>query len=285
VIVTRIVGGLGNQMFQYAVGRAVSIASAQAFKLDLTEMERYTLHSLQLDQFNIQAEIALPEEVPFPARKSLFGRTINAVRNRRRINQVFEKSLSFNSDILELRSSAYLSGYWQSEKYFSAHADTIRRDFSLKRSLSRERLDTLAKICKSTFPVSVHVRRGDYVTNAVANSIHGTCEPGWYRTAMTTMTASNPTFFVFSDDPNWARENLPAFEKMYFVEPQADGRDAEDMHLMASCRSHIIANSTFSWWGAWLNPDKAKKVIAPSRWFRTEERNSDDILPSDWYRL
>ncbi|GAK69140.1 hypothetical protein RRU01S_03_03120 [Agrobacterium rubi TR3 = NBRC 13261] len=93
------------------------------------------------------------------------------------------------------------------------------------------------------------------------------------------------TFFVFSDDVAWARQNLPVIGEMFFVEPQSDGRDGEDMHLMASCRSHIIANSTFSWWGAWLNPRHDKHVLAPKHWFRSQKHDDSDLVPSEWERL
>jgi len=287
VIVTRIVGGLGNQMFQYAVGRALSAKTVQEFKLDLSEMDRYKVHALQLDQFNIKGVRAGRHEIPFRPRKSFFGKILTALKNRNRIPQVFETTPSFDPSVLQRKGSCYLSGYWQSEKYFSDCSELIRADFSLKGPMSDERQAVLSQIRDAEAPVSVHVRRGDYVTNTTANSIHGTCEPEWYRQAMRKISdrTGDPTFFVFSDDPMWARSNLPTYEKMVFVEPRADGKDAEDMHLMSSCQSHIIANSTFSWWGAWLNPRQDKRVIAPARWFRAEDRDSTDLVPAQWERL
>lgn len=287
VIITRIVGGLGNQMFQYAVGRALSIETDQTLKLDLTEMERYAVHAFQLEQFDIIYEAAERREIPYPPRKGLFGRLVTKIKNRARIPQLFEKTQSFDPNVMNWRGPAHLSGYWQSEKYFARHADVIRQDFSLNQSYSHQRQNVFSMIRSVEAPISVHVRRGDYVTNQRANAIHGTCEPSWYEKAMAMMAVKtpSPTFFIFSDDPEWARANLPRFDGAVFVEPQADGRDAEDMHLMAACHSHIIANSTFSWWGAWLNPRQEKHVIAPAQWFRSSERDSTDIVPSKWERL
>lgn len=287
LIITRIVGGLGNQMFQYAAGRALAVKTGQEFKLDLSEMDGYKVHALQLDQLNIQGERATRDEIPFRPRKSFFGRVVTALKNRDRIPQIFEATPTFDPCILQWKGPGHLSGYWQSERYFLEYSDLIRTDFSLKGPMSGERQDVLAEIREAEVPVSVHVRRGDYVTNATANSIHGTCEPEWYRQAMNKISeqSEDPTFFVFSDDPTWARSNLPTYEKMIFVEPRADGKDAEDMHLMSSCRSHIIANSTFSWWGAWLNPRQDKRVIAPARWFRDKDRDSSDLMPAQWERL
>ncbi|WP_349042815.1 alpha-1,2-fucosyltransferase [Agrobacterium sp. SORGH_AS 787] len=287
MIITRIVGGLGNQMFQYAVGRALSIESRQPLKLDLTEMERYKVHACQLDQLNIIYDVADRREIPHSPRKSVFGKLVNSLKNKGRIPQLFEKTQSFDPNIMNWRRPAHLSGYWQSEKYFARHGDIIRQDFSLKQPCSHLRQGFLSKIRSVETPISVHVRRGDYVTNHRANTIHGTCEPSWYQKAMAMMAtkAASPTFFIFSDDPKWAKANLPQYEGAVFVEPQADGKDAEDMHLMAACHSHIIANSTFSWWGAWLNPRDDKRVIAPAQWFRSAEQDSTDIVPSTWERL
>lgn len=287
MIITRIVGGLGNQMFQYAVGRALSIESDQELKLDLTEMNRYKLRPLQLDQFNIQGAVAREDEVPARPRKSLVGKLVTSLKNKRRVPEVVEKSPSFDPSILKLRGPVHLSGYWQTEKYFVDYADTIRQDFSLKQPFSSEREIIHSAIQAAERPISVHVRRGDYVSNPTANSIHGTCEPEWYKQAMQKISNANEgiTFFVFSDDPKWARANLPAFEKMVFVEPQSDGRDGEDMHLMAACHSHIIANSTFSWWGAWLNPRQDKHVIAPAQWFRSQAHDARDLVPDEWERF
>lgn len=287
MIITRIVGGLGNQMFQYAAGRALALANADVLKLDLTEMGRYKLRQLQLDQFNINGEVARENEVPAKPRKSFFGRLSTTIKNRNRIPQVVEGKPGFDPTIMAITGSAHLSGYWQSEKYFSTYADIIRDDFSLRQPMSGERPKTLARIQGTECAVSVHVRRGDYVSNPTANAIHGTCEPEWYRLAMENMVTryASPTFFVFSDDPDWARQNIEPVGPMVYVEPQTDGRDGEDMHLMAACHSHVIANSTFSWWGAWLNPRKDKHVIAPKVWFRSAEHDNQDLVPNDWARL
>ncbi|WP_337796381.1 alpha-1,2-fucosyltransferase [Agrobacterium rubi] len=287
MIITRIVGGLGNQMFQYAAGRALSLASGQPLKLDLTEMQRYKLRPLQLDQFNIQGDVAGDQDLPVKQRKSLFGRMVTSFKNRNRIPQVIEKKPGFDRDILDIRGPVHLSGYWQSEKYFDAYADMIRKDFSLREPFSAQRQKTLDLMQEAEFPISVHVRRGDYVTNPTANAIHGTCEPEWYADAMQKMAArfGSPSFVVFSDDPDWARQNLKPVGPMVFVEPQTDGRDGEDIHLMAACHSHIIANSTFSWWGAWLNPRADKHVVAPAQWFRSEVHNNRDLVPDEWARI
>ena len=144
------------------------------------------------------------------------------------------------------------------------------------------RRQTAALIARAATAVSVHVRRGDYVSDPAAQSFHGTCSPEWYAAVMKEMVArvEAPAFFIFSDDPQWARSNLPAYEGMHFIDPQSDRRDFEDMHLMSLCCHHIIANSSFSWWGAWLNPSPDKQVIAPARWFNQGHNDTQDLLPA-----
>ncbi|MBP1874247.1 hypothetical protein J2Z19_003971 [Ensifer adhaerens] len=288
MIITRILGGLGNQMFQYAAGRSLASASGQTLKLDLTEMQRYKTWAFGLEQFAIQAESARPDEVPAKPGRGLFNKVKSRLLPKTSPCLIAkERANTFDAAILDLRGPVHLQGYWQTEKYFASVADVIRKEFGLRAPFSAARQEVLQQVRAADAPVSVHVRRGDYVSNPSANSIHGTCEPEWYAEAMRQMAArfDNPSFFVFSDDPAWARANLPSWPSMIFVEPQADGQDGEDMHLMAACRAHIIANSTFSWWGAWLNPNVEKHVIAPAQWFRSKDHDASDILPATWQRL
>jgi hypothetical protein len=179
-----------------------------------------------------------------------------------------------------------LAGYWQSERYFSDIGDVIRQDFTLVAPMVPRRLEIRRRI-RDCNAVSVHVRRGDYASDPAISQSHGTCPPEWYHQTMTRMAGAieNPTFVVFSDDPAWARANLPPSRPMIFVDPGRDGRDAEDIRLMSDCRHHIIANSTFSWWGAWLNPRPDKKVIAPARWFNRAQHDTRDLIPPGWERV
>jgi hypothetical protein len=288
VIITRILGGLGNQMFQYAAGRALAIANDAELKLDLIEMGSYKLRPFALDQFNIQAVVAQPDEVPGKPKRGLLRKFTSALKSdRSSCERIVENGLAFDSKVPALRGSLHLSGYWQSEQYFASSAAAIRSDFSLKSPLSPARQELLALIDAATAPVSIHVRRGDYVTSPSANAVHGTCEPSWYHEAMRRMLdrVGDASFFVFSDEPQWARSNLQSSRPMVFIEPQNDGRDGEDMHLMAACHAQIIANSSFSWWGAWLNPRPDKHVIAPKQWFRAPDKDDRDIVPTNWERL
>ena len=278
-------GGLGNQMFQYAVGRSLSLRHGVPLLLDTRMVEQDALRAYALSGFRIQADIAAPSQLP--PKLGRIGRRLRWLpRWMTRRAYVFEKGFAFDRSMLAIRPPAHLSGNWQSEKYFANSSDVIRSDFELAQPLTPER-QAVADAIAGINAVSVHVRRGDYLSNPVANAYHGTCEPAWYALAKQKIeqTVRNPSYVVFSDDPDWARANLHEFVSAKFVAPLQDGSDEQDLHLMARCRHHIIANSSFSWWGAWLNPRADKVVIAPAQWFRAATHDTSDLIPSGWQRL
>lgn len=290
VIVLRLCGGLGNQMFQYAMGLRLGLAHGVPLLLDTATFAVDPQRSFQLHHLRISGrEVNATERaqvLPLAARlhprlRRLFGRFLP-----RDPRSVAEAGFTFDPAMLALRPPVYVDGYWQSERYFADHAEAVRGEFALAAPMSAARQLVRQRI-RERVAVSVHVRRGDYVSNPVAAAYHGTCSPQWYVQAMARMETlvESPAFFVFSDDTEWARANLAAPAGTEFIDPQGDGRDFEDLHLMASCRHHIIANSSFSWWGAWLNPVPDKQVIAPAQWFAGAGHDTRDLLPSAWIRL
>lgn len=178
-----------------------------------------------------------------------------------------------------------IDGYFQTEKYFPGSAESLRREFTPVASLSpaNAAIAALARECES---VMIHVRRGDYVNNAKTLKVHGVCSVAYYQQAIATMRAraGNPRFFVFSNDMAWARDNLALGADAVFVEGNKDAPEV-DIHLMAQCRHHIIANSSFSWWGAWLAASPQKTVIAPTPWFDNSRHNASDLVPASWLRV
>jgi hypothetical protein len=286
-VIAGLSGGLGNQMFQYAAARALAARQAVPLTLDLAWFTGRSDRAYALSGFSLPSSVSLHRPlIPDPF-ASLWSRASRRFSKRKMEARIYrEPHFHFAQEVISLPSPIYLEGYWQSPRYFEDAVEIIRTDFALAEPLSTSRVGLRAKI-EGAHAVSVHVRRGDYVTNATASAHHGTCSPEWYQTAMQSMIklVENPTFFVFSDDPDWAQENLPQERPCVFVAPQTDGRDFEDMHLMALCDHHIIANSSFSWWGAWLNPSAEKRVIAPLHWFAQAPHDTRDLIPQGWLRL
>jgi hypothetical protein len=198
-----------------------------------------------------------------------------------------ESYFNFNKDILSLSDHCYLSGYWQTEKYFSDIENLIREDFRIIKPLDGQNLGIAEKI-KHTESVSIHLRGRDYINRVETKKIHFTCDNSYYERSLSFIREKikNPHFFVFSDDPEWAKKFLKTNHSFTFVEGNSWNKTSyEDLRLMSLCRHNIIANSSFSWWGAWLNLNVDKIVVAPKKWFADTERNSQDLIPDGWIKL
>lgn len=292
MIVTRLIGGLGNQMFQYAVARALADRIGSEVALDVSGFANYSVHRYGLDDMRVRARVrgdVTPAEVKEPgplARKAqaLWRRISTSVPAA--VPTYRERSFGFDPGVLEQRAPVVLEGYWQSEKYFRDLGDAIRRDFTPVAepdAANRAMLDRIQGTCA----VSLHVRRGDYVTNPQAAAFHGSCSPEYYRQAVDRIAdrAGPLTLFVFSDDQDWVRANMHFAHPSVHVDCNPAARGVWDMHLMKNCRHHVVANSSFSWWGAWLNPWPGKMVVAPGRWFTDASIDTSDLIPSAWIRI
>ena len=281
-------GGLGNQLFQYAMGSMLASNNQCELKLDLSTFETYEWHEYSLAPFKIVAKIAGLKEcaVSKGQNLSLFDRIKRKIWNNQSI--IIEHNLLFDSSYLNFKGSAYVIGYWQSEKYFSAIENQIRNDFQITLPPSQANQNMLDRI-KGSNAVSLHIRRGNYVQIDYVNTVHGTCSIGYYIEAMDLIASkvSNPVVYIFSDDIPWAKENLHLNFEMVFVDINDAQTDYEDLRLMSACRHHILANSTFSWWGAWLNNNSDKMVIAPKIWFADNTLNNQtiDLIPKEWMRI
>ena len=268
MIIARLTEGLGNQLFQYAAARYLSYIQQTDLKIDVLYFEHYILHKYSLHNFNIKASIASPEEVY----------TID--------NEYKEKAFNFDPDLANSPSDTLLKGYWQSEKYFSKIKDLIREDFQITFPLLGLN-KMVADMIRSSNAVCLHIRRGDYVTNATTNKYHGVCDLNYYERCIQIISEkiSNPHFFVFSDDPEWSMKNINTRHETTFVTHNNADTNFEDLRLMSLCKHNIIANSTFSWWGAWLNHHKDKIVLAPKNWFNEADSNTVDLIPDNWQRI
>jgi hypothetical protein len=294
MIISHIIGGIGNQMFQYAAGRALSLERDIPLYLDIQDFAGYALHNgYELDNvFSINAQQASAKELrrvlgwrahPFIRRK-LFRKQLTWFRGRK----LFVDT-QFNSwrQINEVPDDCYLMGNWQTEHYFEKHKEAICADFSFKLPPTGRNAE-LAEEIRSSVAVSLHVRRGDIAANPASLAFHGLCSLDYYKSAIEYVTAriANPTFFIFSDDIPWVRENLHLEYPCQYIDHNKGKESYNDMRLMSLCRHHIIANSSFSWWGAWLNQAADKIVVAPQRWVAPgADFDATDIAPSTWIRL
>jgi hypothetical protein len=292
MIISHIIGGLGNQMFQYAVGRALSITQQQALLLDIEDFANYPLHQgFELERvFNCPVTVANSKDIShvlgWQSNKHIKTRLTSPrwakLRNR---HFIVEPHFHYWSAIHQLSSSVYLFGYWQSEHYFQNIIDIIRADFSFKPVLNAKNSEVAQKISQVN-AVSIHIRRGDYVQNPAALAVHGLCSLAYYQAAIKTMAESinQPHFFIFSDDIAWVKANINIAFPCEYISHNQGADSYNDMRLMSLCQHHIIANSSFSWWGAWLNPSPTKIVIAPKQWFAID-KNTCDLLPNNWIKL
>jgi len=289
VIIVRLTGGLGNQMFQYAAARRLAHVNASPLELDLSHFGRNPARTYALAPFNLQASIASLDEVAwFNGREKIrrLKYLVYSFHPRLHWQWVMQRSLYFDPTILNLKGNVYLDGAWQSEKYFADLAPILRQELVV-RSEPDEVNRALSEQIHSVESVSLHIRRGDYATNPTTRRVHGLCSLDYYRSAVRWMgeRVSQPQFFVFSDDPEWARENLQLDYPTTFVSHNGADKHYEDLRLMSQCRHHIIANSSFSWWGAWLSAYPQKIVIAPRQWFQEFEYDIGDIIPAAWHLL
>lgn len=288
MIFTSIYGGLGNQMFQYAIGKSISTTCNVDFKIDTYKINNsnYIARDFLISKFNISAKHAEKSEVKKFHRNKYFDFIFGKLyqKNIRLSNKIFEKkTFQFDKKILSIRSG-YLDGYWQCFKYFEDIREILLKEFTLVEEMNSESRLIRDKINELN-SVSIHIRRGDYIKNKKNNAIYNVFGLEYYHNAIDfiTMKINNPHFFIFSDDLEWASKNLKLVNATY-VDANSKDNPANDLILMANCKHNIIANSTFSWWGAWLNQNKNKIVIAPKRWM-SSVNNLDDLYPQNWIRL
>ena len=294
MIVVNFSGGLGNQMFQYALYKKFKTLGNDV-KADISFYTMVESHNgFEIDKvFGLNLIKADQGEILSLKDTSNFLR-----KYRRRLYPLFWKKthkeqLSFDFDKKVLNfDEAYLNGYWQSEKYFLDIKEEIKKDFTFK-DLDIPSQNVLESI-KNCNAISIHIRRGDYVSDAATKDFLGNiCNVDYYNRALeyiyTNKEITNPEFFIFSDDIQWAKDNLKIKNKAHFININQGNRSWQDMCLMSNCKHNIIANSSFSWWAAYLNSNDKKIIICPNRWVNNDRRfrrlNSPDIIPNTWKKI
>lgn len=287
-VITRIFGGLGNQLFQYAAGRSLAAQHDGELLLDDSLLKQYrhgvTHRNYELDAFDIRGRklchaeaISLQFRVRRPFRYLYEFGLLNSSFTYYR-----EQNFEFNPKLNKLNGDLIIEGYWQSERYFSNISYEIRQELRPVRQPKADWQSWLDKVSHEN-SVSLHVRRGDYISNPKAAKLHPVCDNAYYERAVSLIAecVNNPVFYVFTDDPDGVMKDLRLDVSTVMVSQPHLLRAHEEFHIMRHCAHHIIANSAFSWWAAWLSSNPYKLVIAPSQWFRNQKANRDRI-PRTW---
>lgn len=279
----RLLGGLGNQMFQYAAGRALAARTGTKLRLDATMIAIEAHRRYALDELQIRARVV---RRPTRTVEQLEDRAVDDdyVVRRFKATRIDEIDELFHDELADAPPNSYLTGYWQSERYFESIADEIRAEFQLRKwgSDAKRAADRIARAQNS---VAVHVRRGDYAFLEQTRRYFGLMPQEYYSNAAELIgeSAGDCSYFVFSDEPDWCRENLVLPGPMEVLSGATTA--AEDIHLIARCEHAIIANSSYSWWGAWLGENESSVIVAPVKWTDELVHDSRDKVPDRWHRL
>ena len=282
MVIIELMGGLGNQMFQYAFGLRVATERQEPLitsdfllknKL-LARLRQYTHRPFELAVFGINT----PDSSP--------AMLIRAFLPMSADTRLVRETTDVDSLNAVKAQHVFCRGYWQSERFFEPVAPLVREQFTFRQPLNdftKNRADLIQKTSDAVF---VHIRRGDYVTNPTTNAHHGTCDPAYYdrATAYIRQRIDTPTFFVFSDDLAWVRQELGSLlEPAVYIDGNQGVDSWQDMYLMSQCCHAVIANSSFSWWGAWLIPHSDKIVVGPKKWRNRPVAAAEiGIVPDAW---
>lgn len=301
MIITKLISGLGNQLFEYTIGRQLSLAKKVPLKLDISFFKDQDLRSYKLDHFNINAELATENDIaPFTKemeryqnlhqKTSVFAkvyRNAEPLLFPKHTKNYFKEHIWWilEPDVFKTKENVYIDGYWQHYQYYEKIQPDIFEELTLKEPLGANGRYWLSIIKNDKSSVAVHIRRGDYVTDVNANYLMGVLSVDYYQRAIAYIKQhiNNPTFYFFSDDLDWVKENIKTDTPTYYVN---NNPDYVDLDLMRNCKHNIIANSTFSWWGAFLNRNPNKIVIAPKKWSARDDVNRNIKLQfPTWIKL
>lgn len=288
-------GGLGNQLFQYAAARALATRRDVPLVLDLTWFDQVTsltsvtVRKYALGPFDLSSKF-LCSGLGATGSLGIFPEFFKRVRRKLGFPEVrrqySESSFRFDANVLRLATPVWLNGYWQSPKYFDDASDLVRREIGTVRVLS-PKSQILYDQIRGMDAVCIHVRRGDYVTNKDAAQLHGLCSQEYYRKGVEIAVSNlySPHCYVFSDDPDWVKDNFDVGMGFTVVDVNGPEDAHQDLWLMSACKNFVIANSSLSWWGAWLGASGGKKVVCPGRWFANDSIDTSDLFPDDWIRI
>lgn len=289
-------GGLGNQLFQYATARSLAVHLQAELALDLawfdlvSKIPDVTPRKFALAPFDIQGTLQHEGAALFTTGnrlQRLIKKIFRALRpHSTKIHLVTEEKSTFNPRIFSLQGSLWLKGHWQSPKYFQNIRSLLQQEIGTPRQLNPKNAELISTISSSN-AIAIHIRRGDYVTNKQAAKRHGLCGMEYYKAGLKIAAhgLDNPHCYIFSDDTEWVRENFKIAVPMTVVDINGPDDAHQDLWLMAACKRFIIANSSFSWWAAWLSNAKDKLVVSPKKWAVRASHDTQNLIPADWIQI
>lgn len=287
-------GGLGNQLFQYAAASTLAKRLQVPLYFDDSELAN-SIRVYKLDQYEIYGvRLNAMLRHSFHLNRRLTSRGFGSLLKKVGFSPIRfykENFFGYRKDFHSIESPTWIYGYWQSYRYFAEDAERIRSELLYPKCFDEGVNAALASI-RNGVSVGLHIRRGDYLTNRAAHDLHGICDVSYFLSALRVIR-ENIGFFkavIFSDDPDWVRtEFIPILElneiDFLMVSGMNGLRDVDELFLLAQCTHQVISNSTFGWWGAWLNPASSKLVIRPVKWFQSSALDVSDLSPSEWIAL
>lgn len=293
MILTKLEGGLGNQMFQYAIASILAKKKNTSILIDTNffnqteKSQAFTPRNFELSIFNNSYIQASESEIGHFQQLSFFDK----IKKKLGFNypKIYtEATFDFDEKALSVHLPVYLKGYFQSFKYLKGYENLIKNIFAFPIDKLDSVNEKLLLTIKQTNSISIHIRRGDYVNDKKTQGFHGNCSLEYYKEAIALLASktNDISLFFFSDDTDWVKEQFDnlSYPKV-FVANNTGENSWKDMCLMSFCRHNIIANSSFSWWAAWLNEHSDKIVVAPKKWFVDAQINTNDLIPNEWIRL
>jgi hypothetical protein len=301
-IVVRLHGGLGNQMFQYATAFALSKRDSRDLIVDTRWLNRKTLDPLFVKReyglgiFNVRGEKLGSNKRRFPFRHAFGPSILGQVETKIArcfthfgLSNIYVEPAFTYREIPSFRldKPVYLSGYFQSPKYFDEFETELREEFSFSQTLSFSEQEMQSRI-EGSPSLCINVRRGDFVHNAKNAQFHGALDASYFDRALiqSRRHVGDLPIFIFSDDIQWCERNLSHLGDVTFVSHEFAGKHfGAYLRLMSSCTAFIIPNSTFAWWAVWLSAAECPSVIAPKRWFLNDTPDTSDLIPQNWVRV
>jgi hypothetical protein len=280
--VVQLRGGLGNQLFQYAAGREIAERTNTPLVIDASFVKTEEHRDYALGRYGITDELVINELDAKAMLDDVEATTLYA-REQFGAWTIWEQRADFHDQLSHAPAGSYIVGYWQAERYFAGVAELLRREHAAMEL--RESLRPLAQeLSADPSSVAVHVRRGDYVTNPTITELLPPKDAAYYYGAAEQLADAvvAPKFYVFSDDPEWCRDELILPGTSQIV--SGDNTESEDLALIARCSHAVIANSTFGWWGAWLGESPGSVIVGPDKWFGIPRLAEVDLLPARWLR-